>query len=114
MKNGIYAARVEDAKIMAVYVDQESAEFAAQNAKVQRRTDKAAEDKRRVTRRAEKKKRALDKLIDQSVKIAIGMAVVAALGYFGLVNWILATVADCLGLVVLGAKLGIWAEKATN
>lgn len=112
MENGIYAAKVEGSKILAVHIDQESAEFAAQNAKVQRRVDRQATDRYRAISRGARKKKAMDKLADQSLKLAIGMAAVTALGYFGLVNWILAAVLDCLGLIAFGTKLGRWAEKA--
>ena len=114
MKNGIYAARVEDSSIRAVYVDQEIVEFAAQNAKVQRRMDVAATQKHKAVQKARNRKKAMDRLVNQSLKLAIAMAVVAALGWLGLINWILAVILDCFALVAVGIQMGRWAEKAAR
>lgn len=112
MKNGIYAAQVSGSAVRAVHIDQERIELEAMNRKVQRRLDKAVSEKRSAARRAEKQKQAVDKLSDECLRLAIGLAVLAALAYFGLVHWILATAVVAVGLIVFGSKLGRMATLA--
>lgn len=112
MSDGIYAAQVSNGTVRAVHIDQERIELEAMNRKVQRRLDKAVADKRSAAQTAAKQKKAVDRLANQSLKLAIALAVLAALAYFGLVNWILAAVVVAVGLIAFGSKLGRMAEKA--
>lgn len=112
MSDGIYAAQVSNGAVRAVHIDQERIEMEAMNRKVQRRLDKAVSDKRSAAQTAAKQRKAMDKLANQCMKLAIGLAVVAALSCFGLVNWILAAAVIAVGLIIFGSKLGRMAEKA--
>ena len=106
MSDGVYAAQIRNGAVRAVHIDQERIEMEAMNRKVQRRLDKAVSDKRSVAQTAAKLRKAKGKLANQCMKLAISLAVIAALAFFGLVNWILATVVIAVGLIIFGAKLG--------
>ena len=106
MQNGTAIIRKTNEGVHAVIFDQETIEFATQNAKVKARQDKAATNRSKVARRAAHKRRVLDKLANQCMRLAIGLAALSALAFFGLVNWILATVVVAAGLIVIGIKIG--------
>ena len=112
MKNGIYAAQVSGSTVRAVHIDQERIELEAMNRKVQRRLDKAESEKRSAARMAEEKKQQAHKLSYECMRLVIGMAILSVLACFGLVNWILATIAVAIGLIAFGSKLGRMATLA--
>lgn len=110
MQNGTAIIRKTDEGVRAVIFDQETIEFAAQNAKVKARHDKAVANKRSAVRRYAHKRRVMDKIANQCVALAIGSAIVAIAGLLGLVHWGLTVFLVSAGLVAVGLKLGQWLE----
>lgn len=110
MQNGTAIIHKTDDNVQEVFFDQETIEFAAQNARVEKRQDKTAVDKRNAARKGAHKRRVMDRLANQCVALAIGSAIVAALGRLGLIHWGLAMCLVGVGLVAFGLKLGQWLE----
>lgn len=106
MQNGTAIIRKTSEGVRAMIFDQETIEFAAQNARVQARRDKADLRRRRSSHKSEHKRKVMNMLSNQCMYLAIGLAVLSALAFFGLVNWILATVVVAVGLIVIGIKIG--------
>lgn len=110
MKNGMKIIRKTDAGIQSIFFDQERTEFAAQNSKVQSRIDSVTAGKLRAVKRADKKQRAMDRLVRQCAALVGAMAALAVLSWLGLIHYGLAVTVMCLCLVILGIKVGRWLE----